>query len=136
MKTRPLVLLLLFLLCSCAHRNPAPAGGAGWNPFSALVRFYRDDLDHLSAVRSSECPMHPSCSAYAIMSMEKHGFPMGWIMGLDRLMRCGRNETAVCPLVVVDGRKKCWDPPERNDFWWHVPPGPRKSPPPPPLKER
>jgi putative component of membrane protein insertase Oxa1/YidC/SpoIIIJ protein YidD len=83
-----------------------------------IASIYRNRLDHLSAVRSGECPMHPSCSEYSIRSIEKHGYALGWIMTKDRLMRCGRNETTLAPKVVINGKTKYFDPVERNDSWW------------------
>jgi uncharacterized protein len=34
-------------------------------------------------------------------------------------MRCGRDELRLSPEVTIDGQWKCYDPVERNDFWWH-----------------
>ncbi|RJR51766.1 MAG: membrane protein insertion efficiency factor YidD [Desulfobacteraceae bacterium] len=86
---------------------------------SPMVEFYRGPLDHLSAVRSTECPMYPSDSEYGRQSLEKHGFPMGWIMTVDRLLRCGRDEVRLSPKIIVDGKVKSYDPVEANDFWWY-----------------
>jgi putative component of membrane protein insertase Oxa1/YidC/SpoIIIJ protein YidD len=89
------------------------------NPFTAVVRFYRGPLNHLSAVRTGQCPMYPSDSAYSLQALKKHGMIMGWIMSLDRLMRCGRDETRLSPQIPVNGKWKTYDPVENNDFWWH-----------------
>ena len=89
------------------------------NPFSAVVKFYRGPLNHLSAVRIGECPMYPSDSEYSLQSVKKHGLIMGWIMSLDRLMRCGRDETRLSPRVLVNGKWKTFDPVGKNDFWWN-----------------
>lgn len=63
--------------------------------------------------------MYPSDSEYSIQAIEKHGMFMGWIMSIDRLMRCGRDETRLAPAILVHGRKKTYDPVEGNDFWWY-----------------
>jgi len=42
----------------------------------------------------------------------------GWVMSMDRLMRCGRDETKLSPEVFVDGKWKTYDPVGKNDFWW------------------
>jgi len=37
------------------------------------------------------CIYMPSCSEYAIQALRKHGFPMGVVLTLRRLARCGGN---------------------------------------------
>lgn len=85
------------------------------NPGRALVRFYRT---YLSPIDGSSCGMHPSCSEYSVEAFEKHGFFTGWVMTIDRLFRCGRDELKRSPWIRVDGEFKCYDPLENNDFWW------------------
>lgn len=80
-----------------------------------LVRFYQD---YISAVDGDRCPMVPSCSEYAKRCVKKHGVIMGWIMGADRLVRCGRDEVKTARPVWINGRKYLADPVENNDFWW------------------
>lgn len=63
--------------------------------------------------------MYPSCSQYSMACLEKHGFFMGWMMAWDRLYRCGRDELRLSSQIIVDGKYKCYDPVENNDFWWH-----------------
>jgi len=62
--------------------------------------------------------MYPSDSEYSLQSIQKHGMLVGWIMTMDRLMRCGRNETRFAPRVFINGKWKYYDPVENNDFWW------------------
>ncbi|MBW1695668.1 MAG: membrane protein insertion efficiency factor YidD [Deltaproteobacteria bacterium] len=107
------------LLVACYTPNSVKTGAKEtFNPFSAAVLFYRGPLNHLSAVRIGECPMYPSDSEYSIQSFEKHGMLIGWIMTMDRLMRCGRDETKLSPRILVNGRWKTFDPLDNNDFWW------------------
>jgi hypothetical protein len=82
-----------------------------------MIRFYEGPLGHLSAVRGGECPMFPSCSAYAKAALTKHGFFAGWMMASDRLMRCGRDEIRLSPKIFVDGKWKTYDPLENNVPW-------------------
>ncbi len=123
---RPVFLLLLITwtgaLFSCrsgvqVNENPSP----GFNPMVSAIQFYRGPLNHLSAVRYGECPMYPSDSEYGLQSSEKHGWVVGWVMAMDRLLRCGRDETRRSPPVRVDGKWKTYDPVENNDFWWYRP---------------
>ncbi len=122
-KMRRLMLLYAILfgfLFSCAHSEAVKTESENkFNPISDIVRFYRGPLNHFSAVRQSECPMYPSCSQYSLQSLHQHGLFMGWMMTCDRLMRCGRDELKLSPDTSADGKWKCYDPVENNDFWWN-----------------
>jgi len=111
--------LIVLGLFSCRSANTIkPEAKDTYDPFSALVNFYRGPLNHLSAVRMGECPMHPSDSEYSLQALNRHGMIVGWIMSVDRLMRCGRDETKLAPKVLVNGKWRTYDPVENNDFWW------------------
>jgi hypothetical protein len=88
----------------------------GFNPAQWLLSIYKK---HISPVNGDGCPSYPSCSLYAEQAMKKHGFFMGWIMTVDRLIHEGKEETAVSPYINSDGEKLIFDPVENNDFWWH-----------------
>ena len=114
-----LLLILSSLTASCTYSKAMQAEtDQGADPLSLLLRFYRGPLNHLSAVRYGECPMYPSDSEYSLQSIKKHGMLAGWVMSMDRLMRCGRDETRLSPEVFVNGKWKTYDPVEKNDFWW------------------
>ena len=114
-----LILILCSLTVSCTYSNSMQIDTAwGDDPLSSITRFYRGPLNHLSAVRYGECPMYPSDSEYSLQSIQKHGMWAGWIMSMDRLMRCGRDETKLSPEVFINGKLKTYDPVEQNDFWW------------------
>ncbi len=116
-----LILFLIFfsLIASCTYSKSMQAEtDRDADPLSLMVRFYRGPLNHLSAVRYGECPMYPSDSEYSLQSIQKHGMLVGWIMAMDRLMRCGRDETRLSPEVFINGKWKTYDPVEKNDFWW------------------
>lgn len=123
MRTVLLKLTVLPVLCSlllaCAHPGPQALAESDQpaDPFSAMIDFYRGPLNHLAAVRSGECPMVPSDSAYGLQSIQRHGMLLGWVMAMDRLLRCGRDETRLAPKIMVNGRYKSYDPVENNDFW-------------------
>jgi putative component of membrane protein insertase Oxa1/YidC/SpoIIIJ protein YidD len=119
-KKRMIWLMLSVFLCSCTHSATLKPESLedGFNPLSAMVQFYRGPLNHLSAVRHSECPMHPSCSQYSLQCFQKHGALIGGMMTFDRLLRCGRDELKLSPPVRIKGEWKCHDPVEKNDFWW------------------
>jgi uncharacterized protein len=114
-----LILILCSLIVSCTYSNSMKTETAwGADPLSSMTRFYRGPLNHLSSVRPGECPMYPSDSEYSLQSIQKHGMWAGWIMSMDRLMRCGRDETKLSPEVFINGKLKTYDPVEQNDFWW------------------
>ncbi len=73
---------------------------------------------HISPIDGDRCPMYPSCSQYSLDAFNKHGLLMGWIMTCDRLLRCGRDEMTSAPRIMVNGRQRCYDSVENNDFWW------------------
>lgn len=86
------------------------------NAGAALVGFYQK---YISPIDGSDCPMYPSCTRYSIESFKKHGFVPGWIMTVDRLYRCGRDELKRSPTIATAGGRKCLDPVHNNDFWWN-----------------
>jgi hypothetical protein len=88
--------------------------GSGINVGAWLASFFRD---HISAVDSDRCPSYPSCSSYSVAAFKKHGFVMGWLMTVDRLIHEG-DEASMSPLVYENGHVKIFDPVENNDFWW------------------
>lgn len=83
---------------------------------SWLVSMYRE---HISPVDGSHCPSWPSCSTYAVQAIRKHGFVVGWVMTVDRLIHEGSEETRVSPMIYSRGERKIYDPIENNDFWWY-----------------
>ena len=42
------------------------------------------------------CRFYPTCSKYAIMSLEKYGFIAGWIRAYRRIRRCNKSTTESC----------------------------------------
>lgn len=87
-------------------------------PFAHQIGFFRRVL---SKADGDRCPMHPSCSTYALESLNKHGAVMGWIMTCDRLLRCGHDEIRLAPTMRTSRGPKTYDPVESNDFWWSPP---------------
>lgn len=79
-----------------------------------LASFFRD---YISAVDGDRCPSIPTCSSYSVEAFKKHGFLMGWLMTVDRLIH-EADEAAFSLLVRRNGRFSIYDPVENNDFWW------------------
>nr|WP_225322985.1 membrane protein insertion efficiency factor YidD [Synechococcus sp. RSCCF101] len=63
---------------------PPVAVRLAW-PAMALVRAYRRWISPLMAPR---CRFIPSCSAYALEALERHGLWRGGWLTLRRLLRC------------------------------------------------
>jgi putative membrane protein insertion efficiency factor len=97
-------------------RDSQKHGDFSGDPFGVLVELYRSTI---SPIDGKNCPMYPSCSEYSIRCFNKHGFFVGWVMTCDRLLRCGRDELRLAPQIRVQGKPRCYDPPENNDFWWY-----------------
>jgi len=96
--------------------TPSQEKSSNSNLGSFLVSIYRD---HISAVDSDRCPSFPSCGSYSVQAFKKHGFIIGWLMTVDRLIHEGREEAAISPSLYSDGTWKIYDPVENNDFWWY-----------------
>lgn len=104
----------MMALFGCATHRADMGGGAA----QTLLSAYRGPLNSLSGVRGSQCPMFPSCSEYMRVAIAKHGAAKGWVMGTERLMRCGREDLRQVKTVRVNGAVKIYDPLDHNDFWW------------------
>lgn len=104
--------------------NPGPqqlegAGPAKMSPGAKILtgglHFYRE---YISQVDGERCKMYPSCSAYALAAIKKHGFFLGYMMTADRLIH-ESNEMDTAPKIKLkNGKERFYDPVEANDFWW------------------
>lgn len=73
---------------------------------------------YISPVDGDRCPMIPTCSTYAIQAVRKHGFFIGTMMTVDRLMHEG-DEIQYAPAVIQGDRERFDDPVSNNDFWFY-----------------
>jgi putative component of membrane protein insertase Oxa1/YidC/SpoIIIJ protein YidD len=118
-----LVLLCAFAFHACAHSSQyrAESKAPDFSLYERIIKLYRGPLNHLESVRRGECPMYPSCSEYSRQAIARFGFVKGWIMTMDRLIRCGRDEIRTAPRIWVEGKWKYYDPVEDNDLWHSQP---------------
>lgn len=72
----------------------------------SAIRHYQKYAKHLPI---APCRFHPTCSNYAIQSIENYGFFVGYLMTFDRLMRCN-------PFAVASV-----DTPEQHYIFSHRP---------------
>jgi putative component of membrane protein insertase Oxa1/YidC/SpoIIIJ protein YidD len=88
-KSGLLMLLSATAFYACAHtaQRQVESKTSGVSLYEGVISFYRGPLNHLQAVRRSECPMYPSCSEYSRQAIARFGFAKGWVMSMDRLMR-------------------------------------------------
>lgn len=77
--------------------------------FSSIFLMYKT---FISSQDMNACVFYPSCSEYAIQSIQKKGFVVGFLTAMDRLTRCH-------PLAATDNhypydikRMKLYDPVE------------------------
>jgi putative component of membrane protein insertase Oxa1/YidC/SpoIIIJ protein YidD len=89
-------------------------------PAELLRRGIEAFRETVSAVDGDRCPMTPTCSAYSLQAIEMHGFIMGVFMTADRLIH-EMDETALAPVVTVQGEPRFFDPVGANDLWWRSP---------------
>ncbi|MGA6925620.1 MAG: membrane protein insertion efficiency factor YidD [Desulfosarcina sp.] len=115
----PYLVSVFCLFVGCASTpplDPIPTMVAGGQPaVAAPIRLFQD---YLSGADGHRCPMSPSCSAYALRAMQRHGTLRGWIMACDRLMRCGHDELKHSQPVRTPHGFRSLDPVGNNDFWW------------------
>ncbi len=53
--------------------------------FIFLIKLYQK---YLSPMKSTKCPYCPTCSAYGLQAISKHGAVKGGVLTLWRLVRC------------------------------------------------
>jgi hypothetical protein len=61
-------------------------------------------------MRGTLCPMLPSCSEYARISVVRHGLLFGSLMAADRLHRCG-HDLYLYPRLWSTSRGWCYEDP-------------------------
>ena len=104
--------LTLGMTGSASGEEPSPPPS---NPLLWALSAYQE---HISPVDGGRCPSVPTCSSYSIRAFKKHGFFMGWMMTVDRLIHEGKEEASVSALLFSEGKWRLYDPVENNDFWW------------------
>lgn len=103
---------------SAAVDNEQPRGqemSPGARLLSLAVNFYRETV---SRVDGERCRMYPSCSAYSLEAIKKHGFFSGYVMTADRLIHESNEMDHAPKIILKNGKQRYYDPVESNDFWW------------------
>ncbi len=68
-----------------------------------LVRLYQKLLSPLlNLVSGPRCRFHPTCSAYAVQALERHGAVRGSVLAARRIVRCHPlNEGGLDPVPEI-----------------------------------
>lgn len=53
--------------------------------FIFFIKFYQK---YISPLKTTKCPYYPSCSAYGLEAVQKHGAIKGGLLALWRILRC------------------------------------------------
>ncbi|WP_321372307.1 membrane protein insertion efficiency factor YidD [uncultured Desulfuromusa sp.] len=121
---------ILILLLSL---HAAPARADNWDPWQvnepATEKHSAHSTDnsilqttvqlfqkYISPVDGQRCAMYPTCSAYALQALRKHGPLIGVFMTVDRLYHEGDPIEQLHPINKW-GYIRFYDPLENNDFW-------------------
>lgn len=78
------------------------------------ILFFKNTI---SRVDGDRCSSYPTCSAYGEMVVRKHGFIIGVLMIVDRLIH-EASESKTSALITKYEVRRIYDPPENNDFWF------------------
>ena len=97
-------------MTTAKHRHDDPIE---LNPLVQGVRFFQR---YISVVDSPRCPMYPTCSAYSLQAMDKHGPLLGMFMTVDRILHETNPLEQTIPLEGYE-RERFYDPVSNNDFW-------------------
>ena len=76
----------------CHHDQDTDSPGLAARGGMACVRFYRRYLSaplHFLAGPGAGCRFEPSCSAYGLEALRRHGFFKGSALAFWRILRCG-----------------------------------------------
>ena len=103
-------------VCPIKPENPYSTSIVEGSPLKVIaigtVRFYQQ---YLSKTRQTRCPMYPTCSRFATLSLRKYGPLWGTLMVTDRIyFRENSNMHQFYELYEVDGMFQYYDPPENN----------------------
>lgn len=75
--------------------------------------------NHLTKIDGVRCEHRPTCSYYTVLAVRRHGYVVGSMLAIDRLLRSSRSSSLrYLPIYKVeDGRTYFYDPVSNNDFF-------------------
>jgi len=91
-------------------------------------RFIGAYREHVSPIQGHRCPCLPTCSVFTLYSIQKYGFFVGLVMGVERLYLRENldiiNQLHYMPVLGSDGSSRVYDPPEANfifeEYDWRI----------------
>jgi len=105
-----------------SQKRPALVHQLTTYPAHLLITFFQKVI---SPVDGPTCDFYPTCSAYALQALKKHGLFLGLTMANERANR--NHAPDGYELISRFGRYYLYDPVENNDFWF-VNPGKNEAP--------
>jgi len=119
-----LISVLVFLLAAsaCAQswgpweapEQKQTAFKAQPNALETAIKLFQQ---HISKVDGPRCPMYPTCSAYGLQAVNKHGAVVGTFMVVDRLYREQDSKQISQRKIAKYGYIRFFDSLSDNDFW-------------------
>jgi len=83
--------------------------------YSGMIWYYKKNV---SPKMGPQCPMLPTCSTYTLYSMNRYGFFIGLIMGVERMYirenRGSLSNEQMYEKVYINNFGRFYDPPEAN----------------------
>jgi len=124
------VRLLSMTLVLCTLMPASQAGAQDWGPWEPptarkspqeqekgpLERVIRQFQKYISPVDGPRCSMYPTCSAYALQAIRKHGPLLGTFIFVDRLYHEG-DPLERQQQIISNGYTRYHDPLKKNTFW-------------------
>ncbi len=88
------------------------SGGLGDFAFSLYSNY-------VTKIDGPRCEHRPTCSRYTVLAVRRHGYVVGSMLAIDRLLRSSRSSSLrYLPIYKVEeGRTYFYDPVENNDFF-------------------
>lgn len=80
---------------------------------SGLIQFYAKVISPADGPRS---PSYPTGTAYGIEAVKRYGLFPGIIIIGDRLLH--ESDRHLGPMIIIYGKRRYYDPPEFNTYWW------------------
>lgn len=103
--------------------NTHTGGGADTGPNDGLIDFvFKGYSRTLTKVDGPRCTHRPTCSRYAFLAFKRHGYVVGSMLTIDRLIR-GQRSSALRPLdlyKIEEGTRYYFDPVSNNDFFFRA----------------
>jgi putative component of membrane protein insertase Oxa1/YidC/SpoIIIJ protein YidD len=101
------------IIKSCRITSPKKKSSLASRPAKWIVAFYQSQI---SSAIGSRCSLDPSCSSYAMQSLNKHG-ALGIAMAGDRLVREPTVVAEQQHAVRDNGHVRYADPVSHHDWW-------------------